>query len=359
MFGLLIREGIDRGPLKNIGDYVQSIAQRQFLPSETTYIDIERLSEYNFDEQVNLVMNGWFTWNCSKFCPQNCINPLFISFHLSPPKEIEFFTPETTAYLKKHEPIGARDMKTMEIMQSHGIDSYFSGCLTLTLGNTYHSDKHDGQILIVDPYVEFGGDKSKSKIRRIFNSILFSIKNFRKMLKLKNKFIDQYHSPLSRISKSLDHFMQVATFYEIYSKRFSDEILFGATYMSALVYNYMSNDEKIDLADKMLKEYSKAKLVITSRLHVSFPCLAMGTKNIFVIPSEKTEEKDVVRYSGRLKGLEDTVTVLEMRDYDLYNKTLQLPKKINLENMPDNMEGYKKYRDFLTSKVTEFIKQNT
>ena len=44
MFGLLIREGKNRGPLKNIGDYVQSIAQRQFLRNkETCLVESEEL----------------------------------------------------------------------------------------------------------------------------------------------------------------------------------------------------------------------------------------------------------------------------------------------------------------------------
>ena len=46
MFGILIREkGV--GNKKNIGDYVESIAQRQFLPNEDNcYVDIETLSSF-------------------------------------------------------------------------------------------------------------------------------------------------------------------------------------------------------------------------------------------------------------------------------------------------------------------------
>lgn len=80
MYGLLIREGIGRGPKKNIGDYIQSIAQRQFIKNkEWQYVDIEKLSDFKSEEKVNLIMNGWFTWDCSKFLPPTCINPLFIS----------------------------------------------------------------------------------------------------------------------------------------------------------------------------------------------------------------------------------------------------------------------------------------
>ena len=359
MFGLLIREGKGRGPYKNIGDYIQSIAQRQFIKDKKwQYVDIEELSDFKSEETVNLIMNGWFTWNCNKFLPPACINPLFISFHLTPPKETEFFTPQITDYLKKHEPIGARDMLTMEIMKSHGIDSYFSGCLTLTLGKDYYTGVHDGNMCIVDPYVEFGGDKSKNLIQRIFLSFYYLLKNFRKSQRLVHKYIHQNPTPISRFSSRLDHLLETATFYEIYSKRFSDSILFNAKYLTAIVDNSLSNEDKFELADNMMREYARAKLVITSRLHVSFPCLAVGTKNIFVYPSTKTEEKDVKRYSGRLGGLADTVTVLELDMGHLKNKYDELPEMITEENFPAIKDGYKKYNEFLTKTVQEFVERN-
>jgi hypothetical protein len=356
MFGVLIREGKGRGPIKNIGDYVQSIAQRQFLQGkDTCYVDIEELSDFESDEQVNLIMNGWFTWNCEKFLPPSCINPLFVSFHLTPPKEIEFFTPEITDYLKHHEPIGARDMLTMEMMKNHGIDSYFSGCLTMTLGKTYWQEKHDGGIYIVDPYLEFGGDKSLPAFRKIVLSIYFLLKNYRKVKIINKKFIDQYKTSISKISPKLDHLLQAATFYEVYSKRFSDDILLNADYLTVLVDNNYSNERKFQIADEMLRKYAKAKCVITSRLHVSFPCLSMGTKNIFVMPSVKTEEKDVRRYSGRLGGLDDTVTVLELKDGKLNNTKDILPQIISVQNFPEAKSGYKKYSKQLSEKVESFV----
>ena len=181
MFGLLIREGKNRGELKNAGDFVQSIAQRQFLHGkETCLVEIEELSDFKSDKDINVIMNGWFMWDCSKFLPPACINPLFVSFHLTPPQEKNFFTPEVIQYLKKYQPIGTRDVLTAELMRKYGIDSYFSGCLTMTLGKEYLSDRHDGGIYIVDPYIEFGGDKSKPFFVKVYNTIKFCIKNFNK-----------------------------------------------------------------------------------------------------------------------------------------------------------------------------------
>ena len=60
MFGILIREK-GKGGFKNIGDFVQSIAQRQFLLNkELCYVDIENLSIFENEEKVNVIMNGWF-----------------------------------------------------------------------------------------------------------------------------------------------------------------------------------------------------------------------------------------------------------------------------------------------------------
>lgn len=86
-------------------------------------------------------MNGWFMWNPAKFPPAPSINPLFVSFHIVPSFSERFFTKETIAYLKKFEPIGARDYGTRDLLESYGIKSYYSSCLTLTLGMHYKNEK--------------------------------------------------------------------------------------------------------------------------------------------------------------------------------------------------------------------------
>ncbi|MHB9292886.1 hypothetical protein Holit_01999 [Hollandina sp. SP2] len=43
-------------------------------------------------------------------------------------------SPAGIKYLKKHEPIGCRDYGTVKLLGKYGINAYFSGCLTLTLG---------------------------------------------------------------------------------------------------------------------------------------------------------------------------------------------------------------------------------
>lgn len=262
--------------------------------------------------------------------------------------------------MKKHQPIGARDIKTMEMMRAHGIDSYFSGCLTLTLGKEYMQSPpiHDGNVYIVDPYYEIGGDMSLPHLIRYSNMIWYTIKHLKAARKLKDRFIRTRHSIFWRFSDKLDKIICAANFYHIYSQRFDDDILFNAKYVSAIVSSELSNEEKFAIADKMLKDYANAKFVITSRLHVSFPCIAVGTKNVFVIPSLKNEEKDVLRYSGRLGGLDDTVNVMELNSGKLIDKTIPLPEKIMMNNLPLNQDGYLKYKTSLEEIVDAFVKNN-
>lgn len=117
----------------NIGDYIQSLAARQFFSKIDTYVDRDSLSEYK-GSKINLIMNAWyFLWRKNKSF-SNQFNPLFVAFHINNPEDI---TSETLTYLKQHEPIGCRDYQTRDFLKAHQIKAYFSGCLTLTLGKTY------------------------------------------------------------------------------------------------------------------------------------------------------------------------------------------------------------------------------
>ena len=63
----------------NIGDYIQSLASIQYLPSINQYINREKLGLYN-GENTQLIMNGWFTHEPKTWIPSQKITPLFISY---------------------------------------------------------------------------------------------------------------------------------------------------------------------------------------------------------------------------------------------------------------------------------------
>lgn len=88
---------------KNIGDYVQAVATRQFIDHIDEYIEQEEVNMYYpaDGEKIRLVMNGWFQWRAKNWPPSEYILPLLISMHISPLKAQELLKPEGIAFLKK------------------------------------------------------------------------------------------------------------------------------------------------------------------------------------------------------------------------------------------------------------------
>jgi hypothetical protein len=124
-------------PEYNVGDYIQSWAAAQFLPQINKYICREKLSQYN-DENVKMILNGWFMHRPDNWPPSEKIDPLLISFHLNSQAKERMLDQKGISWFKKHGPVGCRDQFTLSSMQAAGIDSYLSGCLTSTFKNKYN-----------------------------------------------------------------------------------------------------------------------------------------------------------------------------------------------------------------------------
>ena len=101
--GLLVCKGEYK--LKNIGDYIQSLAQEQFYDHIDYFVEREYMNVFFSEEPTRVIMNGWFMWHPTNFPPSNSIVPLFISFHVVPNIAHQLLTPVVVSYLKKHEPI--------------------------------------------------------------------------------------------------------------------------------------------------------------------------------------------------------------------------------------------------------------
>ena len=69
--------------------------------------------------------------------PSKDVLPLLISMHISPTKSSGMLTDNGLNYLREYGPVGCRDLGTLEILKKHDVPCYFSGCLTLTLGERY------------------------------------------------------------------------------------------------------------------------------------------------------------------------------------------------------------------------------
>lgn len=247
MFGLLTcDESI------NLGDDIQYIATSKFLPKIDCIID-RNTSKIKPETTsiLNTIYNGWFHSAYCQFPIPTPIKPLFISFHLNDTglnssynflkdKEInQIPIANQVDFFKKHEPIGCRDYHTVELLQKNGIDAYFSGCMTLTLKNPFLETERTDEILVVDA-----------------------------------------------------HILNTKLFYSLIPK----EIQKRAKYITQVVYTTKPYEEKKELATAFLNRLAKAKVVITSRLHTTLPCLALKTPVIFI-----ASDLEDVRYKTYLK----------------------------------------------------------
>ncbi len=237
----------------NVGDYIQSLAARQFLPQVDQYVNRERLDEYN-GPPIKLIMNGWFMHHAEHWPPSPNVVPLFVSFHLTKRAAATMLTEEGIAYFKQYR-VGARDTVTQRVLEEKGIDCYFSNCLTLTLGESY---RHQ-------PGTEV-------------------------------YFVDVLHKW---------HF--IGRRRRLLRKVFSEDMIDSATRIQhrRSAREYPTEESRFELADRYLRLYQNAKLVVTSRLHCALPCLAMGTPVIFVDGWVRSKERN--RFEG-VRGMLNTVS---------------------------------------------------
>jgi hypothetical protein len=290
--------------LKNIGDYVQSIAARQFAGGDAAFVERERLASYD-GEPVKLVMNAWFMFHPEQFPPAPAIVPLFTSFHVRPLIERRFFTDKTVAYLKAHEPIGCRSTDAVAMLERHGIKAEFSSCLTLTLGETYHHVDADTPPVFVDPFFRRFGKTDVWNIPfRIMARLPYLLRHFGAVKALAGKF--RVFREFPRIRFPIVRWHYAAEFHRAYAGAFGERLLLAAEYVAHRVpkADYPTDEALLKVADERLRRYEKAPFVVTSRLHCALPCLAMGTPLWFV----HHEEFETGRFGGNL----DFLNVLEV-----------------------------------------------
>ena len=130
--GLLVSGPL--APEKNIGDYIQSLAAKQYCEDYSCFVEKEELSQFDSHEKTKVIMNGWYMRRPENWPPSRSIIPLLTSIHISPLIAEKMLSREGVEYLKEYGPVGCRDLGTKDILERAGIPCYFSGCLTLTLG---------------------------------------------------------------------------------------------------------------------------------------------------------------------------------------------------------------------------------
>ncbi|MBR3387849.1 MAG: polysaccharide pyruvyl transferase family protein [Bacteroidales bacterium] len=327
----------DRGVM-NIGDYIQALASSQFYPHVDGFVYREKLKDYK-DEPCNMIMNGWYMHDPSQWPPSRKINPLFVALHINASVAEKLLSNEGISYLKQYEPIGCRDYYTRDLLIEKGINAYFSGCMTLTLGNSFKSEKKDKTCYFVDPVIET--PKSIWPIILSLFTLVTHYKSVRRIFKKrpsKNKLLD---------------LLRTANFYRLYSKVFTKDLLESAEYLSQQsdYYSKGFNDdfERLKEAERLVRLYSKASLVVTRRIHCALPCLGLETPVIF------TANKNASTISScRFGGIVDLLNVIYCDEKSI-ESAFEHDAKIDIHHFPENKNSWKKYAQNLTVRCHEFI----
>ena len=335
----------------NIGDYIQSLASRQYAGKEVIYIDRERLDEYD-EENVKIVLNGWFMSDPVHFPPSSLISPLFVAFHITPSAKDVILSNKGIDYLKKYEPIGCRDIDTMYLLQKNGVDAYFSGCMTLTLGEKYSSNQKSGEIYFVDPTVQ--------PVKSYIQFLRISVSEILHLPIILNIYSKIRSIGASRLRESVHYLYYSILLYHQYSDIFSDELLKNARFISHTkdLPDFKDVDSSINYAESLLEKYSKASLVVTSRIHAALPCLGMQTPCIFVDKAGLGQK--------RFGGLLDLLNVLQINNQKLqpignfisqYENIKRKSGKIDIKTEIRNDDRYVELKESLRKKCISFFNE--
>ncbi|CAL4064010.1 unnamed protein product [Meganyctiphanes norvegica] len=221
-FGLLAY-----GATHNLGDEMQSIAAAHAVPHIYTFMNRQTFT--NPDKtSLTYIGNAWWDGNGILFKDIPNLKTVPVAVHINPSAYGRITS--SKSLLTAMAPIGARDLVTYEKLIKEGIDSIFTGCITLWMKNPdlcTSSIKRNNQTIIVD--IKWKGNPIPTTLSNV---------------------------------KYMSH-------------------KWGASGVNAQV-SHFSHEEKFINAYENLMQYAQARLVVTSRIHVALPCVAMGTPVIFL-----------------------------------------------------------------------------
>ncbi len=274
----------------NIGDYIQSLSALQYLPKECIPILINRDTiQYYHGPKVKLIVNGRYFLQEGNIITSEQIEPLYLSYHIQNNRS----DMRMIRHLKKYEPIGCRDIFTYNLLKKNGITTYFSSCLTTTLDILYYKKESFRTQEIIFTDFKFG-------------------------------YLNQA---------------------DIFIKNLSKYNFSNITYIKHDFSTKINHFERFQIADRILKKYATAKLVITTRIHAALPCLSLRTPVILV---NKKYDK------FRFEGLYDLLNTIGMNS----NQKFEINVNVNKSGYIYNSEKYLIYSKKLKKIIEDKFKRN-
>lgn len=214
----------------NIGDDIQSYAAMCQLPHADYFIEREHLDVFRPEEAepVHAILNGWLMNNKLGWPVSPFIDPLYTSMHFVEHDDLHiddlFLTGLGGEDLRAHQPVGCRDTASQEMLKRNGIESYFSGCMTLTLPRKFPKTGDAPYVCLTDV-----PDEVEAHIRKRYPEL-----NIR-----------------------IIHQVPMVERNAAWEKRFQN-------------------------VEALLTVYQNASAVITTRVHCAMPCLALETPVLFL-----------------------------------------------------------------------------
>ncbi|WP_298500979.1 polysaccharide pyruvyl transferase family protein [uncultured Methanobrevibacter sp.] len=287
----------------NLGNEIQSIAARRFLPKIDYNIEHHKIHEFDKDTDVKTIMNAWYL-NCPEaWPPSENIDPLLVSMHFASNDFTQkaVVSDESKQYFENHGPVGCRDEYTMDFLNKNGIDAYFTGCLTLTLDTAgkYNPADEDSE------YILLNCDSSKKLISYLKD------KTDKKIYAINQDYAPSF--------KKAWPGMIPKTLYNHTS--------------------YWDSQEKLFLAENMIRLYENASCIITDRLHCALPALALETP-VMLFNSRAKQD--------RFNGLYRLLLVSNLKEY------LDDFSIFDVNNPPENSDEYIPLRKDLINKCRKF-----
>jgi hypothetical protein len=249
---------------RNIGDDIQARCFEYVLPVTDYITRCDKIKEELLPKEDTLfILSGWLDNTNHMFpLPEN-IKPLLFGVLLQQ-GYFNSASEELIEYLQKHDPIYARDLRTLKMLRRRKIKSRFIGC----------------------------------------PSILIEPKGYTRGSSIVTVDVDHRKLPIDT-DINISHILNPAERTD-----------------------FRLRQERVP---QLLEMYEKAALVITSRLHVALPCMALGTPVIVIFPR---------LFGSRLDIIRNFVPVYEkIEDVDDWN-----PK-------PINVDGQKYYIESLLRRV--------
>lgn len=271
-------DGTDR---INIGNLIQTIAVENLLKGfgVTDYVklSINDVNSWPCDEELVLLVYGWNSFSDLtqferlKIPFGSNVYPIFCGFNLETP----YIPEDAKEYFDKYGPIGCRDEGTFNRLCQKGIDAYISGCFTALLPQREKNVIEQTKIYFVDAPKEL------------------------------YEFVPKEIMCKAEFETNMYHITRTCG-----SERITEEEM-------EICYQY-ANERLCDMA-------KYACLVVTSRLHIASPCVAMG---IPVILAKKNIDK-------RFAWLDKYIPLYSFSEWHKINWN---PEMINYEKEKERMK---------------------